>query len=88
MTPRQTDLNLEALADRFHKKQIQMESVAFRERFEEEEKYIQRLQEQRQQLLTKYRDNQAKKSQMLAKIKLVWFPKCHVPSPFSWSVWV
>ena len=39
MTPRQTDLNLDALQSRFHKKQIEMESTAFKERFEEEERY-------------------------------------------------
>ena len=38
MTPRQTDLNLEALGSRFHQNQIEMEKVAFRERFEEQER--------------------------------------------------
>ena len=32
MTPRQTDLNLESLVDRFHQKQIQLEQTAFRDR--------------------------------------------------------
>ncbi len=34
MTPRQTDQNLDALVARFHEKQIQMESIAFKERYD------------------------------------------------------
>ena len=69
MTPRQTDLNLDALVDRFHQKQIQMESTAFKERFQEEQHQEQLLAEKRQELLNKYRDNYAHKSEMLARIK-------------------
>jgi hypothetical protein len=69
LTPRQTDLDLEDLVSRFHQKQIQMESLAFKERFEEEQKFQQMIQDKRQELLEKYRENQAKKSEMLAKIK-------------------
>jgi len=69
MTPRQTDLNLEALVERYHKKQVQMEQVAFKERFEEEERYMQKIQEQRETLREKHRLARAKKSEMLAKIQ-------------------
>ena len=33
MTPRQTDQNLDALVARFHEKQIEMETIAFKERY-------------------------------------------------------
>ena len=69
MTPRQTDLNLDALVGRFHEKQILMESTAFKERFEEEQRFEQMLADKRQELLEKYRENHALKSEMLAKIK-------------------
>ncbi len=69
MTPRQTDLNLDALVDRFHQKQIQMEQTAFKDRFEEEEAHYMKLQQQRDDLIKKYNDNRVKKSDMLAKIK-------------------
>ena len=69
MTPRQTDVNLDKLVAQFHEKQIEMESRAFKERFEEEERHIQQLQEKRQQLIQKYKHNQTQKSEMLAKIQ-------------------
>ena len=69
MIPRQTDLNLDNLVAQFHEKQIEMESKAFKERFEEEERHIQDLQEKRQQLILRYKTSQAQKSEMLAKIK-------------------
>ena len=71
MTPRQTDLNLDALMGTFHQKQIEMEATAFQERFEDQERYQNQLQEQRQELIKKYKDNRAKKSEMLAKIQYV-----------------
>lgn len=40
MTPRQTDLNLDALMSRFQHKQIEMEKTAFKERFEEQERQV------------------------------------------------
>ena len=69
MTPRQTDLNLDSLKARFHEKQIAMEKTAFKERFEEEERHLQGIQDHRQALIAKYKDSQAKKSEMLAKIQ-------------------
>lgn len=69
MLPRQTDVNLDNIVASFHEKQLDMESRAFKERFEEEERHIQQLQQQRQQLIQKYKDNQAQKSEMLAKIR-------------------
>ena len=69
MTPRQTDLNLTALVARFHEKQIEMEKNAFRETYEEEEANTLKLMGQRQELIRKYKEKQAKKSDMLAKIQ-------------------
>ena len=69
ITPRQTDLNLTALVAKFHEKQIEMEKNAFREKFEEEEANTMKLMDQRQELIRKYKDRQAKKSDMLAKIQ-------------------
>uniref|UniRef100_X1Z7B7 Calponin-homology (CH) domain-containing protein n=1 Tax=Capitella teleta TaxID=283909 RepID=X1Z7B7_CAPTE len=80
LTPRQTDLDLDDLVGRFHEKQIQMESLAFKERFEEEQKFQQVLADKRQELLDKHRENQAKKSEMLAKIKAA---TVHIPKPPS-----
>ena len=67
--PRQTDTDLDNLVGHFHQKQIEMEKTAFKERFEEEENHMNFLQEQRQNLIDKYHDNHAKKSEMLAKIR-------------------
>ena len=69
LTPRQTDLNLDALVAQFHQKQIEMEKTAFRERFEEEERHLSQLMDQRQMLIKRHKDSQAMKSEMLAKIK-------------------
>jgi len=46
-----------------------MEKNAFREKFEEEEANTMKLMDQRQELIRKYKDRQAKKSDMLAKIQ-------------------
>lgn len=46
-----------------------MEKTAFKERFEEEERHLQEVQEHRQSLIRKYKESQAKKSDMLAKIQ-------------------
>ena len=53
----------------FHEKQIEMEKTAFKERFQEEEHHMKMLQKERQNLIDKYHDNHAKKSEMLAKIR-------------------
>ncbi|XP_071117594.1 sperm flagellar protein 2-like [Haliotis cracherodii] len=68
-TPRQTDLNLEALVSRFHEKQIEMEKTAFKERFVEQERILQEQQQQRQALLERSRQLKAKQSEMVAKIQ-------------------
>ena len=73
MVPRQTDTDLENLVGHFHEKQIEMEKTAFKERFEEEENHRNHLQAERQMLIDRYHDNHAKKSEMLAKIRLVYY---------------
>lgn len=69
ITPRQTDLNLTALVAKFHEKQIEMEKTAFKEKYEDEEANTMKLMGQRQDLIRKYKEKQAKKSDMLAKIQ-------------------
>ena len=69
MTPRQTDLNLDALVSRFHQKQITLEATAFKERFEEEERHMQDLMDRRAELMQRHKDSAATKADMLAKIK-------------------
>ncbi len=69
MTPRQTDLNLDALWARFHEKQINLEKNAFKEKFEDEEEHNQMLMRKREELIKQYNENKAKKADMLAKIK-------------------
>ena len=69
MTPRQTDLNLDALVARFHEKQIAMEATAFKERFEDEERHMQDLMKQRADLMARHKESQNQKADMLAKIR-------------------
>lgn len=69
LTPRQTDLSLSAVSDRFHDKQIEMEKVAFRERFLSEEQIKIQMQKQREILLEKSRQLRLHQSEMMAKIQ-------------------
>ncbi|XP_070194777.1 sperm flagellar protein 2-like isoform X3 [Littorina saxatilis] len=78
VTPRQTDLNLEQVASRFHEHQIRMEQTAFRERFLESENRLKQQQEQRHVLLERSRLLHAKQSEMVAKIKAA---TVHIPKP-------
>jgi hypothetical protein len=56
---------------RYHSKQLEMEKVALKDRFEEEERCQRQLQEQRQKLMKSFRDQQLRNSETLAKIQLV-----------------
>lgn len=76
ITPRQTDLNLEEVASRFHEHQIKMEQTTFRDRFLESENRIRQQQEQRQLLLARSRLLHAKQSEMVAKIRAA---TVHIP---------
>ncbi|XP_013409132.1 sperm flagellar protein 2 isoform X2 [Lingula anatina] len=78
LTPRQTDLNLEALVDRFHKKQLEMEKTAFKERFLEQERIREWQQDQRRQLLDQSKQARAKQSEVMAKIQAA---TVHIPKP-------
>ena len=120
MTPRQTDLSLEAVVSKFHDKQIKLEETAFRDRsvtsvrpyqcislngimmyhflehnsfacnadksifrkmrqlqlilllffrFLEEQRYEEMLQQKREELINKYKDTVARRSEMLARIQ-------------------
>ncbi|ESO92609.1 hypothetical protein LOTGIDRAFT_120497 [Lottia gigantea] len=77
-TPRQTDLNLEALVSRFHEKQITMEKIEFEKRFIEEERIRVEQQNQRQALLERSRILKSKQSEMVAKIQAA---SVHIPKP-------
>ena len=68
-TPRQTDLNLQALVGRFHEHQIKMEQTAFKERFEESERLHQQRQNDRGILIDRSRKLREKQSELVAKIK-------------------
>ena len=57
---------------RFHQKQLDMEKVAFRERFEEQERCQRQLQEQRLKLMRDFKQQQLRNSETLAKIQSVY----------------
>ena len=68
-TPRQTDLDLDALVSKFHQRQIEMEKTAFKERFFEQERVLQQQQAQRKSLLERSKYLREKQSEMVAKIQ-------------------
>jgi len=69
--PRQADVDREAVMSRFHQKQVDMEKVAFRQRFEEQERCQRQLQEQRLKLIRQFKQQQLRNSETLAKIQSV-----------------
>ncbi|XP_052685294.1 sperm flagellar protein 2-like isoform X3 [Crassostrea angulata] len=77
-TPRQTDLNLEALVQTFHEKQIEMEKVAFADRFREQERIKQQQQDQRKSLLARSQRLREKQSEIVAKIQAA---TVNIPKP-------
>ncbi|GFO03102.1 sperm flagellar protein 2, partial [Plakobranchus ocellatus] len=77
-TPRQTDLNLQALVGRFHEHQIRMEQTAFQERFEETERLYQQRQKERESLIDRSRRLRDKQSELVAKINAA---TVHIPKP-------
>ncbi|XP_048761563.2 sperm flagellar protein 2-like isoform X3 [Ostrea edulis] len=77
-TPRQTDLNLEALVQTFHEKQIEMEKVAFADRFREQERIKQQQQDQRRALLARSQRLREKQSEIVAKIQAA---TVNIPKP-------
>ncbi|WAR24394.1 SPEF2-like protein [Mya arenaria] len=64
MTPRQSDLELQDVVNRFHEKQIEMEKVAFRERFLEQERIREQQQKERKLLIDRARAMKLKQSEM------------------------
>lgn len=69
MTPRQADLNLEALQDEFKQKAVKLEKTAFRLQLEEEERIQNEVQRRRLDLIDKRRQAQAKMAERIAKIQ-------------------
>ena len=72
IVPRQADVDQETVMSRFHQKQLDMEKVAFRERFEEQERCQRQLQEQRLKLMRDFKQQQLRNSETLAKIQSVY----------------
>lgn len=77
LTKRQVDLNFEQLVQRYQAKQKEHEEMAFKARFEEEEKMKKYLQGQRKQGLEKSRIAKQKQLEMMGKIReaTVMIPK-------------
>ncbi|XP_060552949.1 sperm flagellar protein 2-like isoform X2 [Ruditapes philippinarum] len=69
VTPRQSDLELQDVFTRFHEKQIEMEKVAFKERFLEQERIREQQQKERKLLLERSRAMKLKQSEMVARIQ-------------------
>ena len=69
MTPRQSDLELQDVVTRFHEKQIEMEKVAFKERFLQQEAIREKYQKERRDLMERSRQLQLKQSEMVAKLQ-------------------
>ena len=71
MVPRQSDIDRESVMNRFHQKQLEMEKAAFKERYEEQERCQQQLQEQRLKLMREFKQQQLRNSQTLARLSLI-----------------
>ena len=57
--------------NRFHQKQLEMEKAAFKERYEEQERCQQQLQEQRLKLMREFKQQQLRNSETLARMQSV-----------------
>ena len=71
VTPRQSDLNMDALVIRFRQKQLELEGKAVKDQMEEGERVQHQIQEQRKKLIQKFKEQQLKNSETHAKIQLV-----------------
>ena len=71
MAPRQSDIDQEAVMSRFHQKQSDIERLAFREHYEEQERCQRQLQEQRLELMRQFKQQQLRNSQTLANMQSV-----------------
>ncbi|RMX41234.1 hypothetical protein pdam_00013259 [Pocillopora damicornis] len=69
LTKRQVDLNFEQLVQRYQAKQKQQEDLAFKAKFEEEERMRKYLQGQRRQGLDKSKQAKQKQLEMMGKIR-------------------
>ena len=76
LTPRQADLNLDALQNEFHQKAVKLEKTAFRMQMEEEERINREVQRRRQDLMEKRRQAQAQMAERIAKIQYGHFLLC------------
>ena len=56
---------------RFHQKQLDMEKLAFKERYEEQERCQRQLQQQRLELMREFKQQQLRNSETLAKMQSV-----------------
>lgn len=71
LTPRQADLNLEALQNEFNQKAVKLEKTAFRLQMEEEDRIKREVQRRRLDLMEKRRQAQAAMAEKIAKIQYV-----------------
>ncbi|XP_067937009.1 sperm flagellar protein 2-like [Watersipora subatra] len=78
LTPRQADLNLDALQNEFQQKAVKLEKTAFRLKMEEEERINDEVQRRRLDLMEKRRQVQAQMAERIAKIHAA---KIEIPVP-------
>lgn len=69
LTPRQADLNLDALQNEFRQKAVKLEKTAFRLKMEEEDRIQREVQKRRHDLMEKRRQAQALMAERIAKIQ-------------------
>ena len=67
--PRQADVSLDAISQKFDQHRTSLEKMDFMERFAEQERHEKVLQKKREELIQKYRNSLAKRTEMLAKIE-------------------
>ena len=72
-TPRQTDLDLTSLRQKYEKYKIEQEVIAFDQKFKEEERQRQELQNKRQYLLERSKKFKLQQAELAARIKWVIF---------------
>lgn len=69
LTPRQTDLNLDQLVDKFRERKKQHQEVEFRTRYEQQEKLRQFQQEERMKELERAAQGRQRQTELVARIR-------------------
>jgi hypothetical protein len=60
---------MDTLVTKFHQKQLELEKMALKDQFEEQERNQRQIQEQRLKLIQKFKEQQLKNSETFAKIQ-------------------